>query len=93
MLDLSDPVPGLAAGVCEVHWTAISTYDGHVTKGVFSFSVNSHTSHERDRMRRWVELCVRFVFSSSAWLLVHAARVFVDEDARCPAKPTQRKVF
>jgi hypothetical protein len=81
MLDRSDPVSGLAAGVYEVHWTAISTDDGDVTKGVFSFSVLPATT------------TIRFVFSSSAWLLVHAARVFVDEDARCPAKPTQRKVF
>ena len=29
----------LAAGAYEIHWTAISTDDGHVTKGSFAFTV------------------------------------------------------
>jgi methionine-rich copper-binding protein CopC len=33
------PVSALAPGVYELHWTAVSTDDGHVTKGSFSFLV------------------------------------------------------
>ena len=33
------PISALAAGVYEIHWTAISTDDGHVTKGSFAFTV------------------------------------------------------
>ncbi len=33
------PVNTLAAGTYEVHWTAIATDDGHVTKGSFEFTV------------------------------------------------------
>ena len=33
------PVSGLMSGVYEVHWTAIATDDGHVTKGSFSFTI------------------------------------------------------
>jgi methionine-rich copper-binding protein CopC len=33
------PVSTLAAGAYEIHWAALSTEDGHVTKGVFTFSV------------------------------------------------------
>jgi methionine-rich copper-binding protein CopC len=40
------PVPALAPGSYEVRWTAISTDDGHVTKGSFAFTVSgSMTSH------------------------------------------------
>ena len=33
------PVTGLTPGAYEVHWTAIATDDGHVTKGSFSFTI------------------------------------------------------
>jgi len=33
------PVTTLAAGTYEVHWTAIATDDGHITKGSFMFTV------------------------------------------------------
>ena len=33
------PVTGLMPGTYEVHWTAIATDDGHVTKGHFSFTI------------------------------------------------------
>ena len=33
------PVTGLTPGTYEVHWTAIATDDGHVTKGAFSFTI------------------------------------------------------
>jgi methionine-rich copper-binding protein CopC len=34
------PVPSLAPGAYELHWTAVSTDDGHVTKGFFTFTVS-----------------------------------------------------
>ena len=33
------PVPALTPGAYELHWTAISTDDGHVTKGAYAFTV------------------------------------------------------
>lgn len=40
------PVPALAPGQYEVKWTAISTDDGHVTKGAFTFNlVGTASSH------------------------------------------------
>jgi methionine-rich copper-binding protein CopC len=33
------PVTGLMPGTYQVHWTAIATDDGHVTKGSFSFTI------------------------------------------------------
>jgi methionine-rich copper-binding protein CopC len=33
------PMPPLAPGAYELHWTALSTDDGHVTKGTFTFTV------------------------------------------------------
>jgi methionine-rich copper-binding protein CopC len=33
------PVTGLVPGTYDVHWTAIATDDGHVTKGHFSFTI------------------------------------------------------
>ncbi len=35
------PLPALSPGKYEVHWTAVSADDGHVTKGTFSFTVGS----------------------------------------------------
>ena len=37
--EVSVALPALPAGKCEVQWSAISTDDGHVTKGVFSFVI------------------------------------------------------
>ena len=37
------PVSALTAGDYEIHWTAISTDDGHVIKGSFAFTVSSAT--------------------------------------------------
>jgi methionine-rich copper-binding protein CopC len=34
------PVTPLAPGAYELHWTALSTDDGHVTKGTFTFTVS-----------------------------------------------------
>ena len=33
------PIAGLIPGTYEVHWTAIATNDGHVTKGSFTFTI------------------------------------------------------
>jgi len=33
------PMTTLAPGTYEVHWTAIATDDGHITKGSFTFTV------------------------------------------------------
>lgn len=33
------PISPLAPGAYELHWTAISTDDGHVTRGSFTFTV------------------------------------------------------
>jgi methionine-rich copper-binding protein CopC len=38
------PVTGLTAGAYELHWTALSTDDGHVTKGTFTFTVLGATA-------------------------------------------------
>jgi hypothetical protein len=38
------PVSALAAGAYELHWTALSTDDGHVTKGTFTFTVLATTA-------------------------------------------------
>jgi methionine-rich copper-binding protein CopC len=32
-------LPALGAGTYQVHWSALSTDDGHVTKGTFSFVI------------------------------------------------------
>ena len=36
---VSVALPALKAGTYEVHWSALSTDDGHVTKGTFSFAI------------------------------------------------------
>jgi hypothetical protein len=33
------PLPRLAAGTYEVRWSALTASDGHVVKGVYSFSI------------------------------------------------------
>jgi methionine-rich copper-binding protein CopC len=38
------PMPPLAPGAYELHWTALSTDDGHVTKGTFTFTVLGATA-------------------------------------------------
>jgi len=37
--EVSVALPALAPGVCEVAWSALSSGDGHVVKGRFSFTV------------------------------------------------------
>jgi len=39
------PVTALAPGAYEVHWTALATDDGHVTKGTFTFTVLGAAAH------------------------------------------------
>jgi hypothetical protein len=38
------PVSALAPGAYEIHWSAISTDDGHVTRGSFAFTVLAATT-------------------------------------------------
>jgi copper resistance protein C len=34
-------LPALAAGIYQVHWSALSVDDGHVSKGAFSFTLSA----------------------------------------------------
>jgi methionine-rich copper-binding protein CopC len=42
-LEVTVALPALPAGKCEVQWSAISTDDGHVTKGMFSFVITAQS--------------------------------------------------
>jgi len=42
-LEVTVALPALPAGKCEVQWSALSTDDGHVTKGMFSFVITGQT--------------------------------------------------
>ncbi len=35
------PLPTLSPGRYDVHWTAVSADDGHITKGTFAFTVGT----------------------------------------------------